>query len=131
MDRWSDNPPIVSTLKLIFFGLAICVFLWGLQYKLSLYDPIQANSHQIPTAKLLSKDDSTGLTAILSATHTTPSESAVPSLLFTTCIIMLVMRSAAGLPAWNVVDRSSRMHWHHRARASFNAFAFRPPPISA
>jgi len=40
-----------------FLGLAICVFSWGLQYKLSLYDPPQAVSHQFPTAKLLSKNE--------------------------------------------------------------------------
>jgi len=41
----------------MFAGLASCVFLWGLQYKLSLYDPPQASSHQVPMAKLLSRDE--------------------------------------------------------------------------
>jgi hypothetical protein len=37
--------------------LALSVFAWGLQYKLSLYDPPQALSHTMPSAKLLSKDE--------------------------------------------------------------------------
>ena len=41
----------------MFLGLAFCVFGWGLQYKLSLYDPPQAVSHEIPQAKLISKDE--------------------------------------------------------------------------
>lgn len=131
MDRWSDNPSLVSRLKLIFFGLAICVFLWGLQYKLSLYDPIQANSHQIPAASLLSKDDlSSGLTAVLTATRTTPSESVLASLLFSTCLMSLLTFAASGLPVWNVLGRSTRVQWRVRAKASLNAFSFRPPPHS-
>src|ERR1039458_5292856 len=43
--------------SLAFLGLAFCVFAWGLQYKLSLYDPPQTSSHQIPKAKLLSRDE--------------------------------------------------------------------------
>jgi hypothetical protein len=38
------------------FGLAIlglCVFAWGLRYKLSLYDPPGAGSRHMPAAKLL------------------------------------------------------------------------------
>jgi hypothetical protein len=42
---------------LAFLGLAVCVFSWGLQYKLSLYEPPQATSHQVPAAKLLSRNE--------------------------------------------------------------------------
>jgi hypothetical protein len=35
----------------------LAVFSWGLQYKLSLYDPPQAVSHTMPEAKLLNKDE--------------------------------------------------------------------------
>ena len=45
---------------LAFLGLGFCVFAWGLQYKLSLYDPPQTASHQIPRAKLLSRDEQSG-----------------------------------------------------------------------
>jgi hypothetical protein len=36
---------------LVFLG--VCVFAWGLRYKLSLYDPPHAVSHHMPAAKLL------------------------------------------------------------------------------
>ena len=42
---------------LAFIGLAVCIFMWGLQYKLSLYDPPNAASHRIPMAKLLSRNE--------------------------------------------------------------------------
>jgi hypothetical protein len=41
----------------MFTALACCVFLWGLQYKLSLYYPPQATAHHVPMAKLLSKNE--------------------------------------------------------------------------
>ncbi|HEX4308412.1 MAG TPA: hypothetical protein VHZ25_00220 [Acidobacteriaceae bacterium] len=44
-------------LRTLAFGLAVlglCVFAWGLKYKLSLYDPPHSISHHIPAAKLLS-----------------------------------------------------------------------------
>src|SRR5665213_1304173 len=48
----------------VFFVLLGCsVFLWGLQYKLSLYDPPQASSHSVPTAKLLSNNERTDASA--------------------------------------------------------------------
>lgn len=43
-------------LRILAFGLVllgVCVFAWGLKYKLSLYDPPQAVSHEMPAAKLL------------------------------------------------------------------------------
>jgi hypothetical protein len=36
---------------LVFLG--VCVFAWGLRYKLSLYDPPHSVSHRMPAAKLL------------------------------------------------------------------------------
>jgi hypothetical protein len=47
-------------LRTLAFGLAIlglCIFAWGLKYKLSLYDPPHAVSHHIPAAKLLTGKD--------------------------------------------------------------------------
>lgn len=41
-------------------GLAVCVFFWGLGYKLSLYAPPQTAPHRIPEAKLLSKNEQSG-----------------------------------------------------------------------
>jgi hypothetical protein len=37
--------------------LALCVFLWGFEYKLSLYDPPHSFARLVPIAKLLSKNE--------------------------------------------------------------------------
>lgn len=54
-------PPQIRTqvfsLPALFLGVGLCVFAWGLRYKLSLYDPPHSASHNIPIAKLLSKDE--------------------------------------------------------------------------
>lgn len=44
--------------------LGVCVFAWGLKYKLSLYDPPHSLSHKIPEAKLLSGKERTALPLI-------------------------------------------------------------------
>ena len=49
--------PNLSRFSFVFLGLAISVFAWGLQYKLSLYDPPHSTSHEIPEAKLLSRNE--------------------------------------------------------------------------
>jgi hypothetical protein len=46
--------PALRTLALALAFLGLCVFAWGLKYKLSLYDPPHSISHHMPAAKLLS-----------------------------------------------------------------------------
>lgn len=43
----------VRLLAFALVALGVCVFAWGLKYKLSLYDPPHSLSHRIPAAKLL------------------------------------------------------------------------------
>jgi hypothetical protein len=57
MQMWTETRSHNRLWTVAFAGLAICVFMWGLQYKLSLYVPSQANSHQVPIAKLLSPNE--------------------------------------------------------------------------
>jgi hypothetical protein len=59
---WSPIRPPSRFWGILFAALALCVFLWGLQYKLSLYDPPQAASHHVPMAKLLSKNEQSNTT---------------------------------------------------------------------
>jgi hypothetical protein len=49
--------PAVRALAIGLTLLGLCVFAWGLKYKLSLYDPPRAASHQMPAAKLLSSKE--------------------------------------------------------------------------
>jgi hypothetical protein len=62
MQLWSPNRPTSRFWGILFAALALCVFIWGLQYKLSLYDPPQAASHHVPMAKLLSKSEQSNTT---------------------------------------------------------------------
>ncbi|MES2222967.1 MAG: hypothetical protein V4587_18600, partial [Acidobacteriota bacterium] len=50
-------------IPLLLLGLAVAVFTWGLQYKLSLYDPPQAITRNMPRAKLLSADEQAAVAA--------------------------------------------------------------------
>lgn len=47
---------LVCGLNMVFLGLAIAIFAWGTNYKISLYDPPSTATHGIPPAKLLSSD---------------------------------------------------------------------------
>src|ERR1019366_10438930 len=62
MHCWSTSRPFSRMGTLACAALAFCLFAWGLQYKLSLYDPPQAASHHVPTAKLLSRNEQSSST---------------------------------------------------------------------
>lgn len=126
------NKTVFSRFTLCFLGLALCVFTWGLEYKLSLYDPPQASSHEIPSAKLLSKNEqsATAKSALLEKSGV--SIKAMPmTTLFTLFLSFVLAAQFMGFPApirsiWDA-RRPKRPH----APGSLNAFFFRPPPISA
>jgi hypothetical protein len=107
--------------------LGMCVFLWGLGYKLSLYDVHRPSNHRIPEAKLLSRDEDQNAT-----------ESAA------LCLSKIPQYSEfvliAGLiAAWLGTKESNRELATHylevelpassRLQASLTAHFFRPPPI--
>ena len=67
--------PSFSRFTFVFIGLAISVFTWGLQYKLSLYYPPHSTYHQIPEAKLLSRNEQAPATdGILTGSAQTPAD---------------------------------------------------------
>jgi hypothetical protein len=115
--------------QLTFFllGVAVAVFTWGLQYKLSLYDPPQSISHEIPQAKLLSKDQQAtiGESALLSVNTSTRR---VYALFWTMLLIFLLVFNRLNVPAAGPMERAAKLPWRISRRASLNAFFFRPPP---
>jgi hypothetical protein len=120
-----------SRFALGFLGLAFSVFLWGLQYKLSLYDPPQAASHKIPTAKLLSKDEqrSTEEAAVTA-------RSSAPQKGLHELFICLTFSFAAALDLLYrpiLIRRNAEIErpWRRKPEPSLSAFWFRPPPILA
>lgn len=107
--------------------LGVCVFFWGLGYKMSLYRPHPSGLHRIPEAKLLSRNEdrsaSDGVRLSLANT-----ESALQGNL-SVVFALLAFVSVAGLR----VDRDRRYLsipklWSLQF-ATRSAFFLRPPPI--
>jgi hypothetical protein len=123
-----SNRPNFSRLSFAVFGLAFSVFTWGLQYKLSLYDPPQNASHTIPEAKLLSKDEQAVVTK-----GVTIADTKVPAehiFFWCTFLSFLLPRvPAIFLPKGRAEQDLQRPSSVSRF-ASLNAFFFRPPPAS-
>ena len=121
----------LSRLAFLFLGLAISVFTWGLQYKLSLYDPPQAISHQIPEAKLISKNEQTveAKNPILDVSGA--SAKAVQLILSSIFLLISVALNLLHAPVSVERERDAQLPWHAERFASLNAFFFRPPPALA
>lgn len=115
-------------LSILFAMLGTCVFLWGLGYKLSLYDVHQHSIHQIPVAKLISRDEDTGATerASLRAPALDPSPT---GLLFGFMMVSAWIISDETTRAKNAKrDSFTPVSWSSLRSADLNAFFFRPPP---
>jgi hypothetical protein len=117
-------------LSLAFLSLALCVFAWGLQYKLSLYDPPQATSHQVPQAKLLSKNewsptavDSRGIDMKISPQVLVQH---FFSWIFCLSLTLGLERFMASRQKHFAMSRP----WLARRPACLSAFFFRPPPFA-
>ena len=113
-----------------YLSLAVCVFAWGLQYKLSLYDPPHASSHQIPQAKLLSRNEQSGTVEspqiIQTKTFTRISHTVPTAAFFALLLAFSILNPQV---SGQREERASRS-WHLR-RGLFHIFFVRPPPILA
>ncbi len=110
----------------MFTALASCVFLWGLQYKLSLYDPPQAASHQVPMAKLLSRNEQSDRTEGSTYSQTKPGIK-VPLPAAYTSLLFLFIASILNLPA-SSRDSDSDHLLPQLKRALLETHFVRPPP---
>jgi hypothetical protein len=119
--------PRFCRLTFVFIGLAICVFTWGLQYKLSLYYPKHSTYHQLPEAKLLSKDEQPAATEGLLMTSVKPPQDIVHGALFTLTLFVWLFGLLPISGAAQTGPERSRP-WLQSLSASLNAFFFRPPP---
>lgn len=112
---------------IVFVALTICVFSWGLGYKLSLYEAPQSNSHFIVQAKLLSKNERPNTEKNQLAGDFLPPTPPQGALLwwialpFTTFLLKI--------PAFGLSGFEPTISWHRRRVASLASFFFRPPPI--
>jgi hypothetical protein len=128
MHWWSKRRLINALVTQSFLGLAVCVFAWGLQYKLSLYDPPQAASRQIPKAKLLSKDIQASTAENPLVVRTKTSSRIIytaPTAIF---LIMLPVITLMNPPTSRRVEkRTNRLLRLHCA--VLNTLFVRPPPV--
>jgi hypothetical protein len=107
--------------------LALAVFGWGLQYKLSLYGHSSEFPNSIPHAKLLSpKERPTSSTAIrLIGSNTQPPH--LPVGFFVLFVGIALLGSSAVQFSW-LRNRVSVNYSAKQRSAASNYFAFRPPP---
>jgi hypothetical protein len=121
--------PRLSRLTFVFVGLVISVFTWGLQYKLSLYNPTLSASHQIPEAKLLTKNerilapDSPLIMSTPAPRGMTDVWFFASSLLLWVPVLLLVLESGA-----SAREEERERPWLVFLRAALSALFFRPPP---
>ena len=118
---------IKSLRLLVFAGLALSVFVWGLGYKLSLYDVQQASVHRIPMAKLLSGDENSRSTGRASVSVVPPHSGVIVA------SILAFLATFIAVSKLNLEVRSFKMPPSRSflRRAVLNAFFFRPPPSFA
>jgi hypothetical protein len=127
-----SNPIRASLCKISFvaIGLAISVFAWGLQYKLSLYFPAHSAYHQVPKAKLLSKNEQPNRVEELLVSSTKPGSEATPGFSHALTLFAWVL----ALPAFTrrrQARQDREKPWLAALSAGLGAFFFRPPPRNA
>ncbi len=127
VNRWKKIRLTGLLGSIVCLGLACCVFGWGLQYKLSLYNPPPPNSHRLPTGKLISGDEQSSTPEGLLATRIKPV--AEPAFLVPT-IGFLVSFLAVGLlaPAASCQRERDARRARHLGRSILPIFFVRPPP---
>lgn len=121
----------LSRFTLGLLGLAFCVFLWGLQYKLSLYDPPQAVSHKLPTAKLLSKNEQATASEGAAITKSSATDEGIRLALICVALPFLAAFAIVSRPAPLRRKPETGRPRRRRPDPSLNVFSFRPPPIPA
>jgi hypothetical protein len=126
LQLWRPNRAPSRFSRLLFAALACSVFVWGLQYKLSLYDAPQAAPHSVIAAKLLSKNEQTNLTE---ASPYTKSDQPVKALLTLSGVVSFILVAVCGtlLPAYRrryVAANPPRLLQQTLREAYF----VRPPP---
>jgi hypothetical protein len=121
---------IRSLRELAFLGLAFCVFAWGLQYKLSLYDPPQTASHQVPKAKLLSRDEQSSTVEHPLVIRTRTSTSVIYTAPTAVFLILFLAISLLNPPASRRLEKRANRLFHLH-RAVLNTLFVRPPPVLA
>jgi hypothetical protein len=83
---------------LVFLG--VCIFAWGLRYKLSLYDPPHSVARHMPAAKLLTGKERIEIPALESSSAGSQAGSAVILALTLAFVFLATARLFAGNSGW-------------------------------
>jgi hypothetical protein len=129
VDEFSKTRSSSSRLPLFFVVLGICVFCWGLGYKLSLYDVHESSIHRIPEAKLMSRNEDPNATDSLRLclARSVSLEQASSG---TFAVLFLLIGSLTG--PTSALERQRFVlskPWRPRSAAILSAFFLRPPPV--
>jgi hypothetical protein len=128
VDLWRIDRRTLSWCRVALPWLALCVFTWGVQYKLSLYDPPQAVSHQMPQAKLLSREQratSDENPLLMSSKATNRATRATLAGRFS---FFLLAPSLLSTPALRRSQFEENRPWHPHRPTNLNTFLRPPPP---
>lgn len=113
----------------VFLGLAVLVFTWGLQYKLSLYAGPHSAIRQMIQAKLLDNEEQAAVPDPASISGPPDFDRAaltfVPGALLVPLLAFSILLEAS---QQSQEIRASAQPWRGPSQASFTAFFFRPPP---
>jgi hypothetical protein len=107
--------------------LGMCVFAWGLRYKLSLYEPPHAIGHRMPAAKLLAGKERMALPAVdLRQTTSRETLPYLPGAWALTLFATAARGPLRGGQGWSLIySRAPLLPGSARSAAAF----VRPPPI--
>jgi hypothetical protein len=110
-------------------GLSLLVFAWGLGSKLSLYDPPQSDSHKIPQAKLLSKNERAlaAQSPLLSDTKASPT--AIRVVLSCALLFLVLAHRFLDAFACSHLNFDVNQPWRLRHRTGLSFFFVLPPPL--
>lgn len=110
-------------------GLAVLIFAWGLQYKLSLYAGPHSAIHHMVKAKLLIEEKHAAVPDSIDPggpSSCAPSQPNSISGVFWASVLSLVLSGAISIRAreFRACERSRPLH----SSAIMSAFFYRPPP---
>lgn len=105
-------------------ALGICVFLWGLSYKLSLYDMHPQTLQRVPEAKLLSKNEDSQ--AVQSVRQVIAKAEGSDSLQLIQPVLIAVAGACAECRSF---DREETLASTAPTAIPLSGLFFRPPPI--
>jgi hypothetical protein len=106
--------------------LAISVFAWGLQYKMSLYNPSSGLTAAVPHAKLLSQKERPESNVASIKSDSTQHRSPVSYAIFLFASILCSLVVAVTVQTRGLsLDKKSRQ----QRFAALDFFWFRPPPV--